>query len=107
MMVQVPATGIMTDDKHFPNPDQFNPENFSKENKDKRNPAAFMAFGIGPRNCIGSRLALFNMKSGLVHLVSEFRVLTCNKTPEKLIMEPSSQNQDVKGGIWVKFEKRN
>ena len=107
MMVQVPATGIMTDDKHFPNPDQFNPKNFSKENKDKRNPAAFMAFGIGPRNCIGSRLALFNMKSGLVHLVSEFRVLTCSKTPEKLIMEPSSQNQDVKGGIWVKFEKRN
>ena len=107
MMVQVPATGIMTDEKYFPNPDQFNPENFSKESKEKRHPYAFMAFGIGPRNCIGSRLALFNMKSGLVHLVSEYKVLTCSKTPEKLIVDPNSTNQDVKGGIWVKFEKRN
>ena len=107
MIVQVSAPGVMMDERYYPNPTEFNPENFSKESKDKRNPAAFMAFGIGPRNCIGSRLALFNMKSGLVHLVSEFRVLTCSKTPEKLIMEPSSQNQDVKGGIWVKFEKRN
>ena len=107
MMVQVPATGIMTDDKYFPNPEEFNPENFSKENKEKRHPYAFLAFGIGPRNCIGSRLALFNMKSGLVHLVSEYKVLTCTKTPEKLIVDPTSQNQDVKGGIWVKFERRN
>ena len=107
MMVQVPATGIMTDEKYFPNPEQFNPENFSKESKEKRHPYAFMAFGIGPRNCIGSRLALFNMKSGLVHLVSEYKVLTCSKTPEKLIVDPNSTNQDVKGGIWVKFEKRN
>ena len=107
MMVQVPATGIMTDDKYFPNPEQFNPENFSKENKEKRHPYAFMAFGIGPRNCIGSRMALFNLKSGLVHLVSDYKVLTCPKTPEKLIVAPTSVNTDVEGGIWVKFERRN
>lgn len=107
MMVQVPSSGIMTDDQYFPNPDHFNPENFSKEEKDRRHPYAFMAFGIGPRNCIGSRLALFNMKSGLVALVSEYKVLSCAKTPEKLIVDPTSQNTDVKGGIWVKFERRN
>ena len=106
MMVLLPATGIMSDDKYFPDPEQFNPENFSKENKEKRNPYAFMPFGIGPRNCIGNRLAQLNLKSGLVHLVSGYKVLPCSKTPEKLIVEPTSGNTDVKGGIWVKFEKR-
>ena len=106
MMVQVPATGIHMDEKYFPNPDHFNPENFTKENKEKRHPYAFMAFGLGPRNCIGSRLALFNLKSGLVHLVSKYKVLTCAKTPEKLIVAPTARNGDVEGGIWVKFESR-
>ena len=106
MMVQLPSTGIQMDEKYFPNPHQFNPERFSKENKEKRHPYAFLAFGIGPRNCIGSRLALFNLKSGLVHLVSKYKVLTCAKTPEKLIVDPTSANGDVVGGIWVKFEKR-
>ena len=106
MMVYMPATGIMSDARYFPNPEQFNPENFSKENKEKRNPYAFMPFGIGPRNCIGYRLALLNLKSGLVHLLSGFKVLTCDKTPEELIVHPTSGNIDVKGGIWVMFEKR-
>ena len=106
MMVYMPATGIMSDARYFPNPEQFNPENFSKENKEKRNPYAFMPFGIGPRNCIGNRLALLNLKSGLVHLLSGFKVLTCDKTPEELIVHPTSGNIDVKGGIWVMFEKR-
>ena len=106
MMVALPATGIMSDEKYFPNPEQFNPENFSKENKEKRNPYAFMPFGMGPRNCIGNRLAQLNLKSGLVHLLSGYKVLTCSKTPEELIVDPTSGNTDVKGGIWVQFEKR-
>ena len=107
MTVMLPATGIQSDDKYFPNPEQFRPENFSKENKEKRNPYAFLTFGIGPRNCVGSRLALLQIKSGLVHLVYKYKVLTCTKTPEKLIIAPTSQNQDVEGGIWVTFERRS
>ena len=106
MMVSLPATGILSDEKYFPNPGQFNPENFNKENKEKRNSYAFLPFGIGPRNCIGNRLAQLNLKSGLVHLLSGYKVLTCSKTPEELIVDPTSGNTDVKGGIWIRFERR-
>ena len=44
------ASGIMMDERHFPNPTKFDPEHFSAKNKAKRNPCAFLAFGIGPRD---------------------------------------------------------
>ena len=38
MTVQICASGIMMDERYYPNPSQFTPENFSRENKEKRNP---------------------------------------------------------------------
>ena len=54
---------IMKDEKYFNNPEKFDPDNFSPEKKAERNPYAFLAFGQGPRNCIGMRFALLQVQT--------------------------------------------
>ena len=107
MVVQLPSTSIMRDERHFPNPEQFNPENFSRDNREMRNPYAFLTFGLGPRNCIGSRFALLQLKIAVIHLVHNFKILTCAKTPDKLEVDQWSVSAEAKGGFWVRFEKRH
>ena len=106
MLVQICTSGIMMDERYYPNPSEFNPENFSPKNKEKRNPYAFLVFGMGPRNCIGNRLALLQFKTGIVHMVRNFNIVATSRTPKELEVDPKSLNNDVKGGIWIRFKKR-
>ncbi len=97
----------MKDPKYFDNPTKFNPENFSQEMKDQRNPYAYMAFGVGPRNCVGMRFALLQVKTAIVRLVANYEILECSKTITEMVPDPFSRSFMPKGGIWIKLQKRN
>ncbi|KAJ8728451.1 hypothetical protein PYW08_016836 [Mythimna loreyi] len=62
--IMIPTVAIHRDPEFFPEPDKFNPDRFSEENKHKINVLSYMPFGLGPRNCIGSRFALCELKGG-------------------------------------------
>ena len=47
---------------------------FSPEEKAKRNPFTYAPFGQGPRNCIGMRLALTEIKVALTKVIKSFRI---------------------------------
>lgn len=64
----------------YPNPDQFDPERFNEDNKRKRENEAFLPFGVGPRNCIGMKFALFEIKLLLATILSKYRFVRCEKT---------------------------
>lgn len=51
-----------------------------EENKAKRPEGSFVPFGMGPRMCIGMRLALLEAKMALVFMVQNFTFSTCEKT---------------------------
>ena len=53
---------------------------FTDENKKKRPEYSFAPFGIGPRHCIGMRLALLEAKMALVSMIQNFTFAPCEKT---------------------------
>lgn len=68
------------DENYFPNPDKFDPERFNDENKTTIKPYTYVPFGLGPRNCIGSRFALLESKILIFHLLQKFDLLATKET---------------------------
>jgi len=53
---------------------------FSPEERAKRNPLLFLPFGYGPRNCIGQRFAIMEIKITLAEVLRKFEFFPCEKT---------------------------
>ncbi|CAF0837522.1 unnamed protein product [Brachionus calyciflorus] len=88
-MIVVPIFALHHNKDIYPDPDRFDPERFSDENKQKRDNNAYLPFGNGPRNCLGMRFAILEMKLALATTLSKFRFDTCDKTPEKIEIDSS------------------
>ncbi|XP_077880872.1 cytochrome P450 3A9-like isoform X1 [Ictidomys tridecemlineatus] len=94
--VAIPIYSLHQNSTYWPEPEKFYPERFSKKNKDSINPYLYMPFGNGPRNCIGMRFALMNMKLALIRLLQNFSFHPCKETqiPLKLgnleILQPEN-----------------
>jgi cytochrome P450 len=58
----------------------FYPERFAT----KRHPAAWVAFGVGPRNCVGMRFALAEIKIAIIRLLQNYTVLSTSSTDQDL-----------------------
>ncbi|XP_062944446.1 cytochrome P450 3A4-like isoform X1 [Cynocephalus volans] len=95
VVVMIPIFALHRDPKYWTEPEQFRPERFSKKNKDSIDPYIYMPFGSGPRNCIGMRFALMNIKLALIRVLQNFSFKPCKETqiPVKLsnqgIIQPS------------------
>ena len=105
-LVRVNNIGICFDPDIFPNPEEWNPDNFTKENRADRNPYSFMAFSLGPRNCLAMRFAMFEMKVCISHLVSKFKILSTSKTCKNVQVDPKHILGAAKDGLWIRFEER-
>jgi cytochrome P450 family 3 subfamily A len=80
-LITIPIYALHRDPEIYPNPDEFDPERFSDENKRKRENESFMPFGAGPRNCIGMRFALTEVKLLLTSVLSKYNFQPCDQTP--------------------------
>ncbi|XP_074641107.1 cytochrome P450 3A29-like [Tubulanus polymorphus] len=98
---------IHRDIKHWGPEDTnlFIPERFSTERKAERHPIAFLGFGAGPRNCIGMRFALLEMKMILVRLLQQYRVEPCAKTEVPLPKVEQTATVPT-NGVHVRLVKR-
>lgn len=57
----------------YDQPERFIPERFAIENK-SFNPYAFIPFSAGPRNCIGQRFAMLEMKTVLASILRRYHI---------------------------------
>ncbi len=72
----------------------------------KRSPYTFLAFGQGPRSCIGMRFALLEVKVCLVHVLSKFSFVACDETPASLTRDPASNFGQPLEPVVVKVVER-
>ncbi|XP_045771566.1 probable cytochrome P450 9f2 isoform X3 [Maniola jurtina] len=100
------VNSIHMDPQYHPNPTKFNPDRFSEENKHNIKPFTYMPFGMGPRNCIGSRFALMELKVLIYDLVLNFKFVKCAKTMDPIELKPHPFNIQPKNGSWIRLEPR-
>ncbi|XP_057322394.1 probable cytochrome P450 6a14 [Microplitis mediator] len=103
--VMIPVMAIHHDPAIYKDPEVFNPDRFTDEEIAARHPMSFLAFGDGPRNCIGARFANHQTKVGLIKLLENFKVDVCEKTEIPYEVNPRSFLLAPKNGIYLKFSK--
>ncbi|CAL1277731.1 unnamed protein product [Larinioides sclopetarius] len=80
MIVTIPNYAMHRDPEFFPDPEKFDPDRWSAEEKGKRDQYAYLPFGAGPRNCVGMRFALTEVKVCIAYVILNFKINKCPKT---------------------------
>ncbi|XP_023307621.2 probable cytochrome P450 4d14 [Lucilia cuprina] len=63
------------DPDYFTKPNDFIPERFMTNTLDQINTFAYVPFSAGPRNCIGQKFAVLEMKSTISKMIRHFELL--------------------------------
>lgn len=71
----------------------------------KGDSATFLAFGIGPRLCIGSRFGMLQARVGMAKLLSNFEFSICDKTSVPVQIDKKSAILSPVGGMWLNDKK--
>lgn len=104
--IWLPISSIHHDPEIYNDPKKFDPERFNDENKHKIKPGSYIPFGLGPRNCIGSRFALMEIKALYFYLLLRFSIQPFEKTQIPVKIAKSTVGWVPENGIHLEFRTR-
>nr|XP_037287038.1 cytochrome P450 3A6-like isoform X2 [Rhipicephalus microplus] len=103
--VMVPTFQLHHDPKYWENPEKFIPERFSPENKDRINPTVYQPFGLGPRICLGQRLAQVELASTTTHILRHYRIMLGTSQKEDLEFDTYSYLVVPKEAVKIRLHR--
>uniref|UniRef100_A0A8K9Y1N4 aromatase n=1 Tax=Oncorhynchus mykiss TaxID=8022 RepID=A0A8K9Y1N4_ONCMY len=84
----------------WPDPDVYNPMRFDPENSKDRSSHAFIPFSSGPRNCIGQKFAMAELRVVVALTLRRFRLtpggVEVRRLPQLVLR--------AEGGLWLTLE---
>lgn len=83
-VVEIPIYAVHHSKDNYHDPEKFKPERFIVDEETYKKPTIFIPFGEGPRNCIGKKLAMMEIKIALSKLVVKFKFQACAKTQTEI-----------------------
>lgn len=102
-----PITCIHFDPQYYPEPEKFIPERFSHENRENIKPFSYLPFGVGPRNCIGSRFALMEVKAFFFSIISNFSIEKSSRTEVPFKLKPEVFQHRPQNGVWLTLKPKS
>lgn len=103
--IYIPTYALHRDEKYFPNPSKYDPERFNEENKDSIPPYAYIPFGMGPRNCLGERFGILQVKLGLIHFLKGHYVEVCAETQMNIQIHKLAMLVTPEAGLTLRIRK--
>ncbi|XP_014215794.1 cytochrome P450 6g1-like [Copidosoma floridanum] len=103
-LVVLSAMGIHMDDEFWHDPQVFDPERFSPARRSKVNKYSYLAFGEGPRVCIGKRMAMMTVKMAAAVILKNYLLEVALMMTLPIKMNPNTFAWVAKDGLWVRFK---
>ncbi|KAH3820532.1 hypothetical protein DPMN_122276 [Dreissena polymorpha] len=105
LSITVPIYAIHRMPEYWSEPEKCIPERFSPENMEKIIPFTYLPFGVGPRACLGIKMAKMLCKVIMVKVLQMYTFHVCSKTEINPVLETSLLTKP-KNGLWLTLRKR-
>lgn len=85
--MSISLLNIFRDPEYFPEPNKFDPDRFingtqNDKGADRSSQFAYVPFSAGPRNCIGQKFAMLEIKSSVSKILRHFELIPMGDEPD-------------------------